>query len=416
MQSTNLGQSTDCTSGAIRTNEAFLYGRFEVRMKSAAGDGVVSSFFMYNADAPDCSWPAQNNEIDIEMTGNNLTVQFTTHLPPLPGQTVPYSITHDQTYGFDPHADMHDYAIEWEPTVIRWFIDGVLAHTESAAWVSDMMHPQRIHMNLWAAAATSWVGVWDNSILPVQSEYDFVRAYAYTPGSGTSGTGNNYSLLWTDDFNTVDFSRWEISEFGGFTGNYCSFESTAVDFDSGILQLQIEVPVPSAELIPTTFSVDATAANLGAGDVIYLNGGFNSWCGSCEPMTLSNGIWSKTLVLPPGEYEYIFTKNGWSDIGQPAPNSSCDYKKCDGFYNYGFTIPHGSGSIQLPTYCWDECTSCDSCPADIDGNGLITVNDFLELNSRYGLPCICSEDIDGNGFVNVNDFLELNSAFGTNCL
>ena len=31
--------------GELRTLQDYRYGRFEVRMKSAAGDGVISSFF-----------------------------------------------------------------------------------------------------------------------------------------------------------------------------------------------------------------------------------------------------------------------------------------------------------------------------------------------------------------------------------
>ena len=39
--------------GELYTKESFLYGRFEVRMKSGAGgDGIVSSFFLYNLDLP----------------------------------------------------------------------------------------------------------------------------------------------------------------------------------------------------------------------------------------------------------------------------------------------------------------------------------------------------------------------------
>ena len=33
--------------GELRTIDTYQYGRYEVRMKSAAGDGVVSSFFTY---------------------------------------------------------------------------------------------------------------------------------------------------------------------------------------------------------------------------------------------------------------------------------------------------------------------------------------------------------------------------------
>ncbi len=64
-----VGQGLDCASGQIATREAYLYGRFETRMQSVQGSGVVSSFFTYNLDVG-CNWPAENNEIDIEMTGN----------------------------------------------------------------------------------------------------------------------------------------------------------------------------------------------------------------------------------------------------------------------------------------------------------------------------------------------------------
>ena len=38
--------------GELYSQESFLYGRFEVRMKSAEGGGIVSSFFLYNLDLP----------------------------------------------------------------------------------------------------------------------------------------------------------------------------------------------------------------------------------------------------------------------------------------------------------------------------------------------------------------------------
>ena len=48
-----------------RTRDTYLYGRFEVKFKSAAGDGIVSSFFTYNDLNPTTPW----NEIDIEILG-----------------------------------------------------------------------------------------------------------------------------------------------------------------------------------------------------------------------------------------------------------------------------------------------------------------------------------------------------------
>ena len=75
------GQNDQCDGGALKTHEAYLYGRFETRMSSTQGSGIVSSFFLYNWDL-DCNYPAAVNEIDIEMTGNlDNSVQFTTHHP-----------------------------------------------------------------------------------------------------------------------------------------------------------------------------------------------------------------------------------------------------------------------------------------------------------------------------------------------
>ena len=40
--------SQECLGGELRTIESYLYGRFEVNMKSAEGNGYVSSFFTYH--------------------------------------------------------------------------------------------------------------------------------------------------------------------------------------------------------------------------------------------------------------------------------------------------------------------------------------------------------------------------------
>ena len=39
----------------LRTRERVLYGKFEARYKPAQGEGLVSSFFVYNDDTPQCT-------------------------------------------------------------------------------------------------------------------------------------------------------------------------------------------------------------------------------------------------------------------------------------------------------------------------------------------------------------------------
>ena len=71
--------------GELRTEDSFRYGRFEVRMKSAFGNGVVSSFFTYRDFWEEGLTSNSNwNEIDFEWLGNyddkvqtNLIIQNT---------------------------------------------------------------------------------------------------------------------------------------------------------------------------------------------------------------------------------------------------------------------------------------------------------------------------------------------------
>jgi len=215
-----------------------------------------------------------------------------------------------------------------------------------------------ILMNLWAAKAETWVGIWDPVVLPQQSKYDFVKYHAYTPGQGNTGTNNNFTFEWEDQFTSLDTARWNVSDFGGFGGNYCTFRANNVEVNKDQLLLTITEPQANTEFIPVTFSVNMSTYDLQPSDIVYLNGTFNDWCGSCHPMLENDGIWSSTLNLSPGKYEYLFTINGWSETGNAPIGSECDYEPCDQYGNYGVLVPSESDAIISATYCWKECSNC----------------------------------------------------------
>lgn len=60
----------------------------------------------------------------------------------------------------------------------------------------------------------------------------------------------------------------------------------------------------------------------------------------------------------------------------------------------------------------DECD--DSCPGDADGNGVINVDDILNVLGSYGSDN-GDGDINGDGVCNVDDVLEVLSYFGSEC-
>src|SRR5437868_9653472 len=89
----------------IRTNESYLYGRFEVKMKASQNSGMLVTFFTFY-DAPDF---AQNwNEIDIEILGRYPNeVQYNT----IVGN---HKMNENrQVLDFNPHNDFHVYSFDW---------------------------------------------------------------------------------------------------------------------------------------------------------------------------------------------------------------------------------------------------------------------------------------------------------------
>ncbi len=171
------------TSARLFTKKKFTqaYGRFEARIKLPFGQGIWPAFWLLGDNIDAVGWPACG-EIDImENIGREpAIVHGTLHGPGYSG---------DKGIGalFTlPRArrvadDYHRFAIEWEPNVIRWYVDGKLYETKTPAdlpagtkWVYD--HPFFIILNL--AIGGAWPGKPDaTTIFPQTMLVDYVRVY-----------------------------------------------------------------------------------------------------------------------------------------------------------------------------------------------------------------------------------------------
>ncbi len=80
-----------------------------------------------------------------------------------------------------------------------------------------------------------------------------------------------------------------------------------------------------------TFSLDAAEAG-----EVFLMGNFNDWNPKMHPMKADgNGIWNKTVIIPPGKYEYKFLIDGnW--IEDPKNDQTCP--NCFGTLNSVFNL------------------------------------------------------------------------------
>lgn len=223
-----VAQDKPYQGAEIRTNDSYLYGKFEVRMKSAENSGMLCSFFTFY-DQPDFSrnW----NEIDIEILGRyNNEVQFNTITPGPSGRAA-----HEKRYVLDynPHEEFHTYAFVWTPEFISFEVDGQEVYRDTGAHIADMNRPQKLMMNIWISHWTEWTGIWSEPEFPLTAQYDYVKYYAYTPEKEDSLT-----LSWSDDFNNFNTSRWSMASHS-FDGNLVQFNPDNKKFKNGILNIFI---------------------------------------------------------------------------------------------------------------------------------------------------------------------------------
>ena len=97
-------------------------GRVEARIRLAAGQGLWPAFWMLGCITPDMHWP-DCGEIDImENKGSQLsTTSSALHGPGYSGET-PFAHSHKLPRG-KLADDFHTFAVEWDSTQVRWFVD-----------------------------------------------------------------------------------------------------------------------------------------------------------------------------------------------------------------------------------------------------------------------------------------------------
>ncbi|BCN29267.1 carbohydrate binding domain-containing protein [Anaeromicropila herbilytica] len=180
---------THYTSGRINTQNKhdYKYGRFEVRAKVPSGKGFLPAFWMMPTDENLYGqWP-KCGEIDVmEVLGDQTNKSF---------GTLHFGEPHTQSQGSctltngDFASEFHTYACEWEPSEIRFYVDGKMFYKEND-WFSkktgygEATYPapydQPFYLILNLAVGGSWPGnpdettnFGDNAELCV----DYVKVY-----------------------------------------------------------------------------------------------------------------------------------------------------------------------------------------------------------------------------------------------
>ena len=165
------GTTYNYTSGMIQSSGHFnqAYGYFEMRAQVPAGDGYWPAFWTL----PDTSGAAQS-EIDA--------LEISSLSPQRAYMTLHWGYNSQSAQGnWDSSSALsssgfHVYAVDWEPGVITWYIDGVQRWQYQSANVPSA--PMYLLADLAIGAPGSWVGTPDASTpFPSTMDIDYIRVY-----------------------------------------------------------------------------------------------------------------------------------------------------------------------------------------------------------------------------------------------
>jgi beta-glucanase (GH16 family) len=167
------------TSARLKTQGLFAqqYGRFEARAQMPTGKGLWPAFWMLGSDITSVGWPACG-EIDIlETIGTDISTNHGSLHAPGYDPTGTYPLSGGQTYA----QAFHTFAIEWEPGVIRFYVDDMLYETQNQSGVGDagtweFDTPFFLILNV--AVGGTWPGDPDSTTtFPQTLKVDWVRVY-----------------------------------------------------------------------------------------------------------------------------------------------------------------------------------------------------------------------------------------------
>jgi beta-glucanase (GH16 family) len=205
------GSGYNYTSARLLTKgkHEFMHGRIEARIKVPSGlPGLWPAFWTLGANIDSVGWP-QCGEIDIMeyISREPKEVFGTIHGPLYSGGA---SIGNTYAFAEDVANDFHTFAVEWQPNLIRWYVDGILYHSATPddlgttrlgpkEWVFE--NPHFLILNV--AIGGTFGGALDPNLqFPAEMRVDYVRVYEFDYGmfNGFPQDG--------DWINSGDFMGW----------------------------------------------------------------------------------------------------------------------------------------------------------------------------------------------------------------
>ncbi|MBV1702965.1 MAG: family 16 glycosylhydrolase [Hyphomicrobiales bacterium] len=167
------------SAGALTSHADYLFGRFESTFRASDVPGVITGFFLHR-NSP-------HQEIDIEIAGNMPTRLLVNvfYNPGGDGDRFDYGYRGSPSYielGFDTSKGEHRYAIEWNPSEIRWLVDDLLVHRRVLWNPTPIPHlPMKLHFNAWVPRSSDLAGRLKTRRLPAMAHVRSIQVRAHSP-------------------------------------------------------------------------------------------------------------------------------------------------------------------------------------------------------------------------------------------
>jgi hypothetical protein len=297
------------------------------------------------------------------------------------------------------------------PGDMSWWANGAGDVTTRACLFDDSIKFEANGTMTHYMDGSTWLETWQGAAegcgAPVAPHAGGAATYAYDATAGTltvNGLGAHIGLAKVNNAGEISNGAPVASTitYNVAISNGGNTMTADINFGPGwwrfVYQRTVPLPVQDYNV---KFRVDMSQYTGSLTGGVFVNGTFNGWCGTCNPMTdMGNGMWETTLPLAPGAIEYKFTIDGWNAQEEFTGTETCIDPVNDGFNNRYHVV---AGDVTLPNVCFASCNVCtNDVTFTVDMNDYILAGNSTAagvfLNGTFNGWCgSCTPMADANG-------------------